>query len=356
MKVTLLSICFLISVAVPLIAQDLSPVIGDSLYVYSYSSDTPISNTNAYSFFDLDFHCVDKLSVKKSEVPRIDYEIKNQHGIGEVFSEIDGKIVLKGFNMKDPYFGESVKFVQLIGGIPVINKSNIKDHKYEGSQSFYLEYNVNNLPEGIKLWAELNAYTKLRLKVGIEYQTNYIGSETVSVGEELTCYKIRTNYTVAVSLIEVKKEDWLEVQQDEIPQYQQYFQSTRYDYTSYYQKGDNYCLVKVYNHPEIKIEYHLRLPVHDLPTCSDDDNQVYVYPNPTLGDLNIRMVDLPGGKYDFALYNIIGYRVWTTELKLGEQDLFRLRLPDLDKGVYLYSIKNSEDRYIQSKRLTVLKY
>jgi len=114
--------------------------------------------------------------------------------------------------------------------------------------------------------------------------------------------------------------------------------------------------MKVYSHPEIKMEYHLRLPVHDLPTCTDDDNQVYVYPNPTLGDLNIRMVDIPRGNYNFALYNIIGYKVWTTELELGDQDLFRLRLPDLDKGVYLYSIKNKDDRYIQSKRLTVLKY
>ncbi len=333
-----------------------APTVGDSLYIYTYTSQKPIEDLANFQFYELDFPCHDKIWIKASDIPRVDYLYEDQYGLGAIYSVVDSMLVQKGFKITDPYFGESVKLIQLIGGIPTLNLAKANDFNNTGEQSFYLEYNVEDLPEELMLWAGFQEYTKLRIKSRIDYTTSYIGSALIPISEDLKCDKLKTSYSIKVEEVQMKSEDWKIVSVSTIPNHEQYFQSNYTEYVTYHAAADPYGILRVWYYPEIKLEYRLQQEATPVPVCNKADSQVYVYPNPTLGDLNVRMIDVEEGAYTFSLYNIIGHEVWTTELNLESKEHFRLRLPNLEKGVYLYSIKDDKDRYVQSKRLTVLEH
>jgi len=344
-------LCFMVQLS----SQIILPQIGDTLFSYSSNLDQ-LTEATELDFYDLDFHCMDRRVVQQPDAPRIDYGIKNQNGLGEVYAVKDGVLYIKGFHMTDPYFGNSVKFMQLIGGIPLLDLEQMKDYRHKGTQSIYLEYSIDELPEQMKLWAALLEYKKMRLKVAIDYQTAYKGTVPLALFDKENYHQLYTSYTFTVAEVMMKKDDWTVVPVNEIMGKDQYLQDIKVAYDSYYNGVTLYPSIRSYSHPTIKQEYNLPKQFYNLPICSAAAAQVYVYPNPTLGDLNVRILDLEPGTYDFAVYNIVGYKVWETELQYGEQELFRLRLPRLEKGIYLYSIKNKAGRYIQSRRLTVLEY
>lgn len=343
-------------VSAQLQGQLILPQINDTLYSYSIVLDQPLESISEFDFYDLDFHCMDELAVLKPTAPRTDFEIKNQNGIGEVYAEKDGVLYIKGFRMIDPYLSSTVKFIQFIGGIPLVNQTDITKAGHQGSQNMYLEYNREELPELLNLWAESYGYEKMRLKISLDFRTAYKGKVDYDFLNIDSYHKVETSYTFKLSEVQMKQDEWQVVALEEIPGRDQFLSDKVVSYNSYYNGNTMVPRVIEHTHPDNRLEFIMPYSVVRLPICSPNTAQIYVYPNPTLGNLNIRIVDLEPGTYDFAVYNIIGYKVWSQKLVYGEQDLFRLILPNLEKGIYLYSLKDKDGRYIQSRRLSVLEY
>jgi len=337
-------------------AQVILPDIGSEIYSYSQITDRPVRNLNELDFYSMDFHCMSRRTVRKSELPRTDFELVDQQEFTEVYALRDNQLILKGFRIADPYIKNTYKFIQLISGIPMINLDKIQACDHSGEQNIYLEYNVADLPDQVSLWAEVNGYSKLRLKVNIQFESSYGGSIPLEFADYSNYYKVNTSYAFEVVQVQMKKEDWQDIELAALPAREEYLQLDKVAFSSYYNGHKQFPYLRLYEHPNLKVEFHFDEMVKDLPICSPEATQVYVYPNPTLGDVNIRMLDLDPDSYIFALYNIVGIKVWETTLRYGEQDFFQLRLPHLEKGVYLYSIKNKKGRYIQSRRLTVLEH
>ncbi len=348
--------CCLCMSSAKLHSQLILPQISDTLYSYSIILDHPLESIDEFDFYDLDFHCMNELAVLKPTAPRIDFEIKDQNGLGEVYAEKDGILYIKGFRMIDPYLGSNIKFIQFIGGIPLVNQKNITKFYHEGSQNIYLEYSIEELPELLNLWAESYGYEKMRLKVSLEFQTTYRGKVDYDFLDMETYHKVETNYTFRISEVQMKEDEWQVIALAELPGRDEYLQDKVVTYSSYYNGTTLVPRIIEHLQPDNRLEFIMPYSIVRLPVCSPNTAQIYVYPNPTLGQLNIRIVDLEPGTYDFTLYNIIGYKVWEQKLVYGEQDLFRLRLPNLEKGIYLYSLRDKDGRYIQSRRLTVLEY
>lgn len=333
------------------------PVVGDSFYVYSTTMDSDLLEQEGLQFYTIDFPCLSKQKLIESEVPRIDFELKDQSsGESLLINLSDGNIILKGFRVLDPYFHLSEKYIQLIKGIPLINLDDIEDFENGGAENYFLEYKVSDLPEQMENWASLREYEKLRLKVSLEYETAFKGEEQVELLGGETYYKLFIKYSQRVTEIKMKKEGWEEIGLEQLPLSEQYFIDFQTEYLSYHDKTQPFGSLKVYEQPELKIQYQQKTKEKNLPLCIDSDEQVYVYPNPSFGKLNVRMINIPEGNYTFDLYNIIGFKVWTTQLTNGEQDLFNLELPYLEKGIYLYGIRDKNGRLIQSRRLTIIEY
>lgn len=338
-------------------AQVKLPELGATYYTYITKIDQDFLEQKDLQFYTIDFPCLSKLTLEASEEPRIDFELKDEStGESSLINLADGNIMLKGFRMMDPYFHLSEKYIQLIKGIPLINLDSLEDFKNFGSENYFLEYNVSDLPEEMQNWAYVHEYDKLRIKVAVQYETAYKGVESVPLLGGDNYHKLHVNFSQKVSEVKMKNVEWEAIEQKEIPLSSQYFIDFHTEYFSFHQNSDPFGALKIYEQPEMSIEYLHTSKEQNLPLCIDSDEQVYVYPNPSFGKLNVRMISVPEGQYSFDLYNIIGFKVWTTKLQNRPKDLFHLELPDLEKGIYIYSIKDRNGRHVQSRRLTIIEY
>ena len=93
-----------------------------------------------------------------------------------------------------------------------------------------------------------------------------------------------------------------------------------------------------------------------LPECTTENQYVYVYPNPTYNNLNVKMIGQEVGEYELSISNIVGKKLWTSNFTNGEEDIFSWTLPYLPKGIYLYTIKDKYGKYVQARRLTILEH
>jgi len=106
-----------------------------------------------------------------------------------------------------------------------------------------------------------------------------------------------------------------------------------------------------------KIEYSAELFKEHLPICNAKEQNVYLFPNPTLGEVRLHFENYPEGDYVLDVYNIIGKRLSSIDVSLdpGENEAF-LILPNLKKGTYIYSIKNNRGERLVSRRLSIITF
>jgi len=106
-----------------------------------------------------------------------------------------------------------------------------------------------------------------------------------------------------------------------------------------------------------KIEYAAEIFRPHLPECDEEDSNVYLFPNPTLGEVRLHFENYPAGDYVLDIYNIIGKRLSSMDVSLDPDELeVFVILPDLKKGTYIYSIKNMEGERLVSRRLSIITF
>lgn len=85
-------------------------------------------------------------------------------------------------------------------------------------------------------------------------------------------------------------------------------------------------------------------------------HNAFVYPNPSMGDLKIQMMNFPDGKYSVHIYNILGKEVAKkTNINYSNNKIINMELFDHPKGTYLYAIKNANGTTLISKRFILMK-
>lgn len=328
--------------------------IGQTHYLYSTKLHVPITDVSQLSFYQHDFPCLVRASVAEPTAPRTNYIIKDPQG-ELLIGEDQGQLFWKGFKGKDPFFKKQETTVQFVGGVPIYNFADPTDFENEGKTIYYLYFQTEELPRDLETWALIMAYQKIKLKVEVVYSTQYVDS----IESE---FQTETNYIlkseVSMNVLEMKAHDdtaWTEVDLASNPLFEKYLQPIVYRTTSIHSDDFPLGSVKIYDEPELKIEYRFKKKQRPLPDCSLSEEQIYLYPNPNFGRINIRMIDVPLGEYQFDLYNIVGHKIWTKQLdNKADAGLIHFQLPFVDKGVYLYSIKNKEGKYLQSRRLILV--
>jgi hydrogenase maturation factor len=99
-------------------------------------------------------------------------------------------------------------------------------------------------------------------------------------------------------------------------------------------------------------------PIKNKPTCGElGAANAYLYPNPSFGDIKLKIQDFTKGMYTFEVYNVIGKTLFSEAILINSDSVItEFRLNGLSKGTYLYSIKDESGRRVQSKRLTIVGY
>jgi hypothetical protein len=82
---------------------------------------------------------------------------------------------------------------------------------------------------------------------------------------------------------------------------------------------------------------------------------VYVYPNPTFGNVRFEFFNLPDDTYELSVYNVLGKKLWTSNDEIKNNKVILADLSFLKRGTYFYSLKNQSGKRIVTRRLIILK-
>jgi len=96
----------------------------------------------------------------------------------------------------------------------------------------------------------------------------------------------------------------------------------------------------------------------DMLACAIVGQQeVFLYPNPSFGRINLKFDQFQNGDYTFSVYNIIGKPIFSKSFSIdGNNEIINLNLEQLKKGTYLYSISNSEGKRLVTRRLSIVQH
>ena len=107
--------------------------------------------------------------------------------------------------------------------------------------------------------------------------------------------------------------------------------------------------------PFHSFEFNTLEEIYNSFVCSGNSQTVYLFPNPTFGDVKLKFLNSRLGNYSFELINVIGKTLWSHDFHLNRSNQeVLLPIPELSKGIYLYQIKDQEGKRLSSKRLTVV--
>lgn len=82
---------------------------------------------------------------------------------------------------------------------------------------------------------------------------------------------------------------------------------------------------------------------------------IYAFPNPAIGYVNIELSNLKPGKYRVGLFNFLAQEVYQMPVDIQSDETVRIDITEFDKGPYLYALIDEYGRRIITKRLTILK-
>jgi hypothetical protein len=81
---------------------------------------------------------------------------------------------------------------------------------------------------------------------------------------------------------------------------------------------------------------------------------VFVYPNPSFGNVRFDFLNLPTGYYDLEIYNILGSKIRTERIYINGVKTLPLDLSRFKKGTYIYRLVDDQKNTIRSKRLVII--
>ncbi len=162
-----------------------------------------------------------------------------------------------------------------------------------------------------------------------------------------------------VSIYEKSNLGWIEM--DEIP-------PSVYDLVNTYVQDLNYTKYRFWtadlNTPVLTIidtgdkyldiEYRIESTSRSTNNVNGRKKEIIAYPNPTFGDINFLLNNHPSGKYELRISSILGKLIKSESFDVGEDGKISTYVGYLSRGIYRYSIYNSQGEKLVTKRISIV--
>lgn len=354
----IINILIFISFGSFLKAQTETFKVDDIYYRYSATVKDSISSFKNIRFQDYYFPCVDALNVVESKLPRTDVEFSTDNDYKEFYSYKSGVLNLIGFNGSDPFLSIPKTFIQFFDEVPIARSNRKDDFLSRGKTEFFVVYNIDNLPSVLKNWAIKEGVKEISINAEMVWEHEYKRNDSFDDLWDLAVgYVVRNERTFKALSIELKKEKREKVLVENYPLLKKYFGPKKTIHECFYPFNTVKEKARLSYLPERKFSYQTEEELGQYTPCRHLLNDIYIYPNPTFDDINIRFENATDTSFKFTLLNIIGRKIWESTVNITKaNDQVFLNLPELEKGVYIYSISNSKKKRIQSKRLIIIEH
>lgn len=328
---------------------------GDTVFRYKTSLDIAFSNFSEINLLNLYFPCVDRFLVQKTSYPNIEFELKAD-GYREFYTTDATVLKYGGNNGPDPFLGVSRNLSVLSNPVPIM-RSTRKDDFYEKSNNeLFLVYELKDLPTDLATWLQNHSASTLRINAVVESTHSYKGRDIFdNLLNSTEGFVIENENIYRAINIEIRKGKWENISMEKHEILSRYFGEVRHHSISFYGFDSLEELARISYSPQAFFYFNSRENLSSLSICRHLENAVYIYPNPTFGDLLASFQNYPHGKYNFSILNIIGKKLWSTEINYRNPgQRLRIELPYMAKGIYLYKITDSAGKIIHSRRLVLM--
>lgn len=340
-------------------AQPKSYEISDVIYRYESMLNDPTETFSQISMQDQFFPCVDRLEVLESTLTQADFQLENGKGLVEYYANKDGILKLLGFKSIDPFLSVPDVVIQFFTPIPVVNEKKIENFRTEGISEYFVIYKNRNWPPPLRRWAAENGVTEIRINGSVEWNNKFERKDFFKdiYLDESIGNVIEYNLDYTATKLEVKREKWEEIDLSTEGFLQSLFKPKYHKYYSLYALGSVVETARISITPHRTFSINVEGELGSYADCTHSANDIYVFPNPTFGDINIRFENVDSPFYTFSVYSIIGKKLWTKTLNIpnSKYETF-VDLPPLESGVYIYGVDTPNGKRIKSKRLVIMDF
>lgn len=355
MKTGLTSLILLLLSFYELSGQFKTYVPNDTLFRYGVELEEPLERIREINISDHLFPCVDKLVVSESNLPRTDFELVSESSYKEFYSQKSGILNAIGFNGNDPFFNQPNNFIQYFNDVPVARANRKDDFSSSTATQFFISYSLDEMPQDLKDWAYGQDVTAIKVLAELEWSVSYNKQDEFKFLDVIYGFTTKNKQVVKVVEMELEKEKWTKVTWQGIDVLRESFAEKTVEFDSFYPFQTNVEMARLYKTAPYKFYFQLDEEIGYYTTCRHQFNEIYVYPNPTFGDIKIKFKRATGSTYKFQLFNIVGRPVWSTNLYLDStEQLVDIVLDGVEKGIYFYSVSDHKGNAILTKRLTVI--
>lgn len=330
-------------------------ILGDTVYRYSTGLDMATQRFSDIRLSQMDFPCVDELLVRPSSLAEVDFELTKK-AYREFYDQDATVVKYKGLQGPDLYLGKSGTLLVFKNALPMARSAR-KDDFYEQTENdIFLLYTKDELPKELSDWLSSKAASSIRISVLLRSKHSYKNKDSFdNLSKNMEGFVIKNELDYLLTTLEIKKETWEEVDRSSNEILQKYFGDIHHEFLSFYSYESLAEQARITLEPENSFYFHSSTRLGTHLECNYSGAGLYVFPNPTFGELKVKFVNSSLGDYDFIVSNIIGKVLWQSSIRLdrSNQEVY-LELPALSKGVYLYKIKDPTGRIVQSRRLILV--
>ena len=102
------------------------------------------------------------------------------------------------------------------------------------------------------------------------------------------------------------------------------------------------------------VKYRVKEASNDIYYASST-NQFLLYPNTSYGDVRLEFLNFEEGDYIFIVHDIVGRELWRNKYTIQQNVTVKEDLSFLPRGTYTYTIIDSQQNRIATRRLAIIK-
>jgi len=328
---------------------------GDTLYKYTTNLYRDYKKFSSIRLSQLIFPCVEEIRVHPSSRPNTTLELHSK--LRKEFLNLKGTTMsVLGYESTDPFFGLPKMGINLDKPVPVTRSTHKDDFYNKVNSEVFLIYKTSELSGEIRIWADKNKVTEFRITANLEWITKYKYKDSfLRYEDEIDGFVIENIKTFKLNTIEVKKDNWEIIDASNDRVLSESFETKEFNYYSFFDYRSLAEMARLNLKPILSLEFNSLEKLDKHTTCDPGNRQVYLFPNPTFGEIRLKFMKAQTGSYKFKLINVIGKDIWSHDFNIKQSDQeVLLPIPDLEKGIYLYSIENKRGERLEARRLTVV--
>jgi hypothetical protein len=104
-----------------------------------------------------------------------------------------------------------------------------------------------------------------------------------------------------------------------------------------------------------RVEFKGNTVTSNLQTLSELKPGVYAFPNPAIVNARFEFANLPKGRYELKILNILGVEEWSKTYTISGNYTDKVDISSLSKGTFLYSLTNEQGKILSTRRLVVIR-